>query len=95
MFFTSHYPQDGKKPVIRWILAKFLPSLSVTVSMFPLSSPLNSRRCCDWTLLDSSVGNDISEQSEPQMGRGCVKKLIFDLCLAAIAIAELIACIAS
>jgi hypothetical protein len=37
----------------------------------------------------------ISEQSEQQLGRGCTKKLLFDLCVAVIAIAELIFCTAS
>jgi hypothetical protein len=36
-----------------------------------------------------------SEQFGQQMGQGCVEKLIFDLCVAVIAIAELISCTAS
>jgi hypothetical protein len=41
----------------------------------PTASPLNSRSCCHWSLLSCTFGDDISEQPEAQMGRGCVKKL--------------------
>jgi hypothetical protein len=47
----------------------------------------------DAVVLES--GDDISEQFEEQMGRGCVQKLIFELWVAVIAITELISCTAS
>jgi hypothetical protein len=75
--------------------AEVLPNPALTISMFPLFSPRNTRSACKVTLLSCNLGDEISEQFEDQLGRGCVKKLIFDLCAALIAIGELISCTAS
>jgi hypothetical protein len=74
-FFQRFYSESHE---MRWTsVESSLPSKMalVTLSMFSLFSPLNSMSCCDWPLVSCNFRNDILEQSEQPMPRGCVKKL--------------------